>query len=82
MHVRLRVFCAHMSDSDMAKLNRAAQKAKHGTGGYRSHTERYRLDDQYRARMEGLTPPTPEFLVFRSGEAARVEGADGSEFPY
>ena len=76
--VRLRRLCSHMKDSEMAKLNRSAQKEKHGEGGYRSHTDRYRQDPTYRLRMQSILPtPTPEWLVFRSGEVFRVDGGPG-----
>ena len=61
-----------MSDNKIRKLTNKAQKA-----GYLSHTDRWRKDSTYRKNCESHTPPTPEFLIFLSGEIARADGTEG-----
>ena len=77
--MRLRRFCSHMKDAEIAKLNRAAQSGRHGTV-FQSHTEVYRNDPAYQAQQKAKTPPTPEWLVYTSGEVARLDGEAGSQY--
>ena len=78
MSVRLRRFCSTMTDSAIARLIKAAQSER--CGSWRSHTDRYRNDSTYRAHMTAQVPPIPEWLVFSSGEVARLDGQPASEY--
>jgi hypothetical protein len=82
MGERLRPQCAHLTDSVMHKLNKAAKKDKHGDGGYLSHTDKYMRDAVYRMRCESLNPPHPEYFVFHKFVTIRVDGQEGDEFPH
>ncbi len=63
----------------MAHLNKGARKQIKGEGAYRSHTERYRADLGYRAKM--IQQGVPEWLVFKStGDTSRLDGALGDQW--
>ena len=78
MSVQLRRFCSHMKDTEIAKLIKSAQTPR--CGSWTSHTARYRGDPTYRAQMRDRTPSVPEWLVYSSGEVARLDGRPGSEY--
>ncbi len=63
----------------MDKLNKGAIKQIKGEGAYRSHTERYRADLGYRAKM--IQQGVPEWLVFKkTGHTSRLDGAKGDQW--
>ncbi len=65
--------CENLSDYYMAHLNKGAIKQIKGEGAYRSHTERYRADLGYRAKM--IQQGVPEWLVFKkTGHTSRLDG--------
>ena len=60
----------------MKKLNQACVRRKK----HRSHTERYREDDEYRAEM--VQKGVPEWLVFHStGHTFRLDVEAGDQWP-
>ena len=80
MSVRLRRFCSHLTDTQIAKLDKQAKSDR--CGNWDSHTARYRGDPAYRADMLSRLPiPYPEWLVYSHGEVARLDGARGTQFP-
>ena len=63
----------------MAHLNKGAIKQIKGEGAYRSHTERYRADLGYRAKM--IQQGVPEWLVFKkTGYPSRLDGVKGDQW--
>ena len=64
--------CVHLKDQKFRKLQQGAVSQ-----GYKSHTDRYEKDEQYRANCLSHLPfPTPRYLQYSTLEWANVEGPD------
>ena len=63
--------CRHLTNEKIRRLTKAAQQQN-----YKSHTDRYRKDGQYKAQCQNRVPTTPEFLQYETGVWAREDGED------
>ena len=60
-----------LTNEKIKRLNQAAKKHN-----FRSHTDRYHRDPEYRSSCLKLDPPTPEWLQYSTGVWAREDGND------